>query len=86
MLSIPPATATERSPALMAWSAMVTARMPEAQTLLIVSEGSSKGRPASTAAWREGTCPLPACRTSPMNECSKSCGASPERSTACLMA
>ena len=39
--------------------------MPEAQTLLIVSEGTSFGMPASICAWREGICPWPACRTWP---------------------
>jgi hypothetical protein len=35
-------------------SAISIARMLEAQTLLIVSDGSSTGRPAATVAWRDG--------------------------------
>jgi len=50
----------------MAWSAMVTLRIPEAHTLFIVSEGISQGSPALTVAWREGICPLPPCNTIPM--------------------
>ena len=39
--------------------------MPEAQTLLIVSEGTSFGIPALICAWREGIWPWPACSTWP---------------------
>ncbi len=44
--SIPPATPTSRSPARIAASSMPVARIPEAQTLLIVSEETSFGIPA----------------------------------------
>jgi hypothetical protein len=44
--SMPPATATFRSPARTAWSTMPTARSEEAQTLLMVSELTSLGMPA----------------------------------------
>ena len=44
--------------------------MPEAQTLLIVSEGTSFGMPALICAWREGICPWPACSTWPKITCS----------------
>ena len=63
--SMPPATPTSSSPARTARSATPIARMPEAQTLLIVSEGTSLGIPASIWAWREGICPWPAWRTWP---------------------
>jgi hypothetical protein len=53
--SIPPATATSRSPARIAWSRMPTARMPDAQTLLTVSDGTSLGMPLLIWAWRDGT-------------------------------
>ncbi len=50
-------------------------RMPEAQTLLIVSDGTSRGIPAPTCAWRDGIWPWPACRTWPKitsSTCSRS--------------
>ena len=43
--------------------------MPEAQTLLIVSEGTSFGIPPLIWAWREGIWPWPACRTWPKTTC-----------------
>ena len=43
-----------------------TARTPEAQTLLIVSEETSFGMPALICAWREGIWPWPAWSTWPM--------------------
>ena len=43
--------------------------MPDAQTLLIVSEETSFGIPALICAWREGICPWPACSTWPMTTC-----------------
>ena len=61
--------ATSTSPARIAWSSTPTARMPEAQTLLIVSEETSFGIPASIWAWREGIWPCPACSTWPMTTC-----------------
>ena len=45
-------------------------RMPDAQTLLIVSEETSFGIPPLICAWREGICPWPACSTWPMMTCS----------------
>ena len=48
--SIPPPTARFRSPARTAWSIMPTARTLDAQTLLIVSEVTSIGMPASICA------------------------------------
>ena len=55
--SMPPVTPSSRSPARIAWSARPIVRMPEAQTLLIVSEGTSFGIPALICAWRDGICP-----------------------------
>jgi hypothetical protein len=63
---MPPATPTSMSPARMAASSSPAARMPEAQTLLIVYEGTSFGIPALIWAWREGICPWPAWSTWPM--------------------
>src|SRR5512133_3144244 len=54
--SIPPATTTWWSPARIIWSAISTARIDDAQTLLIVSEPTSIGRPAPIDAWRDGAC------------------------------
>ena len=48
--SMPPATITSWSPARIIWSAISTARTLEAHTLLIVSLGTSFGRPAPTDA------------------------------------
>ena len=56
---MPPPTPTSTSPARIAWSSSPTARMPEAQTLLIVSEETSFGMPALIWAWREGIWPWP---------------------------
>ncbi len=61
--SMPPPTATSRSPARTAWSIRPAARMPDAQTLLMVSEETSFGIPALICAWREGICPTPAWST-----------------------
>ena len=55
--SMPPPTPTSMSPARIAWSSIPTARMPDAQTLLIVSEETSFGIPALICAWRDGICP-----------------------------
>ncbi len=44
--SMPPATAISTSPARTAWSRSPTVRIPDAHTLLIVSEGTSLGIPA----------------------------------------
>ena len=54
MDSIPPVTITSWSPARIIVSAIWTARIEEAQTLLIVSAGVSFGSPAPIAAWRAG--------------------------------
>src|SRR5829696_2047320 len=48
--SIPPVTTTSTSPARIIESAISTARIDDAQTLLIVSAGTSIGSPAATAA------------------------------------
>ncbi len=55
--SMPPPTPTSMSPARIAESIIPAARIPEAQTLLIVSEETSLGMPALIWACREGTCP-----------------------------
>ena len=54
------------SPARIIESAISTARIDEAQTLLIVSAGVSIGSPAPIAAWRAGAWPAPPWSTWPM--------------------
>ena len=56
---MPPPTPISMSPARIDWSSSPTARMPDAQTLLIVSEETSIGMPALICAWREGIWPTP---------------------------
>ena len=58
-----------RSPARTAWSIIPTARTLDAQTLLIVSEVTSIGMPASICAWRDGIWPWPAWSTVPITTC-----------------
>ena len=84
--SMPPVTMTSWSPARIIGSAISTARIEEAQTLLIVSAPTSFGIPAPIAACRAGACPTPACRTWPMITYSTSFGSSPARSSAALIA
>ena len=60
--------------------------MPEAQTLLIVSELTSLGIPALICAWREGIWPWPACSTWPMITCWTSSAPTSARSSAALIA
>src|SRR5215207_849276 len=60
--------------------------MPDAQTLLTVSEGTSRGIPALICAWREGIWPWPACSTCPMITCWTSSTATSARSSAALIA
>src|SRR3954451_19623185 len=83
---MPPATATSRSPARTDASIIPAARMPEAQTLLIVSEDTSSGIPAAICAWREGICPWPACSTVPITTCSTCSGATSARWSASRIA
>ena len=83
---MPPPTATSRSPARTAWSIIPTARTLDAQTLLIVSEVTSIGIPASICAWRDGICPWPACSTVPITTCSTCSGATSARSSASRIA
>ncbi len=78
--SIPPVTITSWSPARIIESAISTARIDDAQTLLIVSAGSSFGRPAPIAACRAGAWPAPAWSTWPMITYSTSPASSPARS------
>jgi hypothetical protein len=54
MDSIPPVTTISTSPARIIESAISTALIDDAQTLLIVSAGVSTGRPAPIAACRAG--------------------------------
>ena len=54
MFSWPPATISEASPHLMACAASITALRPLPQTLSMVIDGTSCGKPAPTAACRAG--------------------------------
>jgi hypothetical protein len=56
---MPPPHRDVESPARIALSRMPTARTLEAHTLLMVSEETSLGMPASIWAWREGIWPWP---------------------------
>ena len=84
--SMPPPTPISTSPARICASSRPTARMPEAHTLLIVSELTSFGMPALICAWRDGIWPCPACRTWPMITCCTSSAATSARSSAALIA
>ena len=84
--SIPPPTPTSRSPARIAASSSPAARIPEAQTLLIVSEETSFGIPALICAWRDGIWPCPAWSTCPITTCWTCSGATSARSSAALIA
>ena len=66
MLSMPPATTSDESPARMARSASSTANMPEAQALLIVVAPTESGRPAKIPTCRAGFIPRPAAMQFPM--------------------
>src|SRR3954469_4785673 len=79
---MPPVTTTSTSPVRIIESAISTARIEDAQTLLIVSAGVSLGRPAAIAACRAGAWPAPACNTWPMITYCGSCGSRPIRSSA----
>src|SRR5829696_5486199 len=83
---MPPPTPTSMSPARIDWSSRPTARMPDAQTLLIVSEETCFGMPALICAWREGIWPWPACSTWPMITCCTCSGSTPARSSAAPIA
>src|SRR3954471_13025579 len=83
---MPPVTTTSMSPVLIIESAISTARIEDAQTLLIVSAGVSFGRPAGIAACRAGARPAPARSTWPMITYCGSCGWGPIRSSAPRMA
>ena len=65
-------------------SSTPAARMPDAQTLLIVSEETSFGMPALICAWRDGICPWPACSTWPITTCCTCSGSTSARSSAAL--
>src|SRR3954452_13057494 len=83
---MPPLTATSTSPARMAASRIPAARTPEAHTLLMVSEETSFGMPASICACREGIWPCPAWSTWPITTCWTCSGSTPARSSAALIA
>ncbi len=82
MLSMPPATTYLKSPQRRSLAAIITARMPEPQTLFKVMAPVAAGQPAPRAAWRAGACPWPAVSTQPMLTCWISSGVRPARSMA----
>ena len=84
--SMPPATATRFSSALIRRIACTIAIRPDAQTLLIVSNVVVLASPALKSAWRAGAWPTPAWITLPMITCSISAGSSFARSTAARIA
>src|SRR5689334_8488287 len=86
MDSMPPATPSSRSPARIAASSMPTARTPDAQTLLMVSEETSLGIPALICAWREGIWPWPAWSSWPITTWSTWSGLISARSRAAAIA
>ena len=65
---------------------MAIALRPERHTLLIVIAGTVIGMPAACAACRAGICPAPAVSTWPMITYSTCSGATPDFSSAPLMA
>ena len=69
---MPPATATLRSPALIAWAASMTVFRPEPHTLLMVTAEQASGMPAARRLCRAGFWPRPACSTLPMSTSSTS--------------
>src|SRR3954470_5069790 len=83
---MPPVTTTSTSPVRIIESAISTARIEDAQTLLIVSAGVSFGRPAAIGPCRAGAWPAPAYSTWPMITYCGSCGSRPIRSSAPRMA
>src|SRR5215218_3839429 len=85
--SMPPATYTSPSPALMDAAASMIDFSPDPHTRLIVVAGVVSARPAWRRALRAGACPAPACRTWPMRTSSIGASAgSPDRSTAARIA
>ena len=70
MFSMPPATTSALSPALIDCAAVITAWSPEPQTLFTVCALSVSGRPAFSPACRAGFWPRPAWRTQPMRHSS----------------
>jgi hypothetical protein len=65
MDSMPPATTTAYSPVRMEFAPSITARIPEPQTLWMVTAPADFGMPAWIAACRAGAWPWPAWSTFP---------------------
>src|SRR5512143_227546 len=84
--SMPPATTTVAEPALIrSWPSMI-AFMPDPQTLLIVVQPTDFGMPAASDAWRAGAWPRLAGSTQPMMTSETSAPATPDCSSAALIA
>src|SRR5690349_16651608 len=84
--SMPPATTTDADPALMRSWPSITAFMPEPQTLLIVVAPVETGMPAAIDACRAGAWPRLPGSTQPMITSETSPGATPDCSSAALIA
>src|SRR6185436_4303092 len=84
--SMPPATTTVAEPALIrSWPSMI-AFMPDPHTLLIVVQPTDFGMPAASEAWRAGAWPRLAGSTQPMMTSETSAPATPDCSSAALIA
>src|SRR5690242_17188829 len=83
---MPPVTISSWSPARIIASAISTALIDEAHTLLTVSAPTSFGMPARIAACRAGAWPTPAWSTSPMITYSTSVASRPARPRAASIA
>src|SRR5258705_7382457 len=84
--SMPPATTTVAEPALIRSCPSMIAFMPEPQTLLIVVQPTDFGMPAASEAWRAGAWPRLAGNTQPMMTSDTSAPATPDCSSAALIA
>ena len=65
MDSMPPATTVSASPRRIIWDARWMACIPDRQARFRRVDGTVSGMPASAAARRAGTCPVPAATTFP---------------------
>src|SRR5471030_2008059 len=84
--SMPPATTTLAEPALIRSLPNMIDFMPEPQTLLIVVHPTDFGRPAASDACRAGAWPRFAGSTQPMITSDTSSAATPDCSSAALIA
>ena len=81
MFSMPPAMTSSASPRRIAWSASITAFMPEAQALLRVVAPTEGASPPKIATCRAGFMPSPAAIQLPMKTSSTWSTGTPVRAT-----